>query len=119
MPLHYRYTTLQVYFDLLLEREKLGVTDVAISRVEQISPFPFDHVHAEVTKYANAEVVWCQEEPKNAGAWQYARPRIVTAARDVRDVQPLYAGRKPSASTATGYGSWHTREMNDFLDKAL
>ena len=109
----------KVYYDLLAARTTKGLDDVAIARVEQISPFPFDLVQEEVKKYPNAEVVWCQEEPKNAGAWQYARPRIVTAARDVRDVQPLYAGRKPSASTATGYGSWHTREMNDFLDKAL
>ena len=70
-------------------------------------------------KYPAAEIVWCQEEPKNSGAWQYCRPRIVTAARDVREIHPSYAGRKPAASTATGYGSWHTREMNDFVDAAL
>ena len=69
--------------------------------------------------YPNAEVVWCQEEPKNGGAWSYVRPRIATAARDVRPVEPAYAGRKPAASTATGYGAWHTKEVEAFLSKAL
>ena len=68
----------------------------------QISPFPFDHVHAEVEKYPNAEVVWCQEETKNGGSWFYTRPRITTAARGVRDVRPTYVGRGPAAATSTG-----------------
>jgi len=109
----------KVYFDLLAARDAAGVKDVAITRIEQISPFPFDEVQKEVAKYPNANVVWCQEEPKNGGAWAYVRPRIVTAARDVRDVAPAYAGRKPAASTATGYGSWHVKEMEEFIDKAL
>ena len=113
------FCTGKVYFDLLAAREAGGQKDVAISRVEQISPFPFDLVQEEVKKYPNASVVWCQEEPKNAGAWTYVRPRIVTAARDVRDIAPSYAGRKPAASTATGYGSWHVKEMEAFLDTAL
>ena len=69
----------------------------------------------EIQKYPNAEVVWCQEEPKNGGAWQYCRPRIATASRDVRPLQPAYAGRAPAASTATGHGSWHTKELNELL----
>jgi len=113
------FCTGKVYYDLLSARTTKGVDDVAISRIEQISPFPHDLVQEEVKKYPNAEIVWCQEEPKNAGAWQYVRPRLVTSARDVRPIDPAYAGRKPAASTATGYGSWHTKEMNEFLDKAL
>ena len=109
----------KVYFDLLQARTDKGINDVAITRIEQISPFPFDMVQEEVRKYPGAEVVWCQEEPKNAGAWQYARPRIVTAARDVRSVTPKYAGRAPAASTATGYGAWHTKEIEAFLATAL
>ena len=70
-------------------------------------------------KFPNAEIVWCQEEPKNAGAWSYVRPRIVTAARDVRPVAPTYAGRKPAASTATGHGAWHAKEVAAFLSAAL
>jgi len=109
----------KVYFDLLAARTEKGIDDVAITRIEQIAPFPFDFVQEEVKKYPGAEVVWCQEEPKNAGAWQYARPRIVTAARDVRPLAPTYAGRKPAASTATGYGVWHNREIESFLSTAL
>jgi 2-oxoglutarate dehydrogenase E1 component len=109
----------KVYFDLLAARDAAGVKDVAIGRIEQISPFPFDRVQEEVSKYPQAEVVWCQEEPKNAGAWSYVRPRIVTSARAIREVAPSYAGRKPAASTATGYGSWHVKEMEDFVAAAL
>ena len=64
-------------------------------------------------------MVWCQEEPKNAGAWSYVRPRIETTSRDVRKLVPSYAGRKPAASTATGYGTWHTKEVETFLAAAL
>lgn len=113
------FCTGKVYYDLLTARADKGLEDVALSRIEQISPFPFDLVQDEIKKYPNAEVVWCQEEPKNGGAWQYAKPRIATAARDVRPLQPTYAGRKPAASTATGHGSWHTKEMNAFLAAAL
>jgi len=113
------FCTGKVYFDLLSARTAKEVEDVAVTRIEQISPFPFDLVQEEVKKYPNAEVIWCQEEPKNAGAWQYVRPRIVTASRDVRPVQPAYAGRKPAASTATGHGSWHNKEIEEFLARAL
>ena len=109
----------KVYFDLLAAREAKGADDVAISRVEQISPFPHDKVQADVALYPNAEVVWCQEEPKNMGAWAYARPRIVTSARDVRPVQVAYAGRAPSAATSTGHASHHAKELEKFLAEAL
>lgn len=109
----------KVYYDLLAAREQKGVDDVVISRVEQISPFPFDLVQEEIKKYPNAQVTWCQEEPKNGGAWSYARPRIVTAARDVRELAPAYAGRAPSAATSTGHASHHAVEQAALLDKAL
>ena len=93
----------KVYYDLIAEREKRGIDDVAIARCEQIAPFPFDRVKADAEKYPNAELVWCQEEPKNAGAWQYVRPRIITAAKEGgrEGVAPAFAGRAPSASTST------------------
>jgi len=109
----------KVYFDLLAAREAKGLDDVAIARVEQISPFPMDKVQEDIVKYPNAEVIWCQEEPKNAGAWQYARPRIVTAAREVRPLQPSYAGRAPSAAASTGHASQHAKELEKFLGEAL
>mmetsp|Transcript_16281 Transcript_16281/g.53047 ORF Transcript_16281/g.53047 Transcript_16281/m.53047 type:complete len:203 (-) Transcript_16281:1067-1675(-) len=91
----------KVYYDVLAEREKRGVTDVAIGRLEQISPFPHDHLLEEAKKYPNAEIVWCQEEQKNMGAWTYVRPRISTAMKEVRDVKPVYAGRAAAAATAS------------------
>jgi 2-oxoglutarate dehydrogenase E1 component len=109
----------KVYFDLLLEREKLGITDVALARCEQIAPFPFDHVKAEAIKYPNADIVWCQEESKNAGAWFYTRPRIITATRDVRDIRPKYAGRAPGASTSTGSAAAHKKELEALLQQAF
>jgi len=108
-----------VYYDLLAAREAKGVTDVAIARCEQISPFPSDKVQEDIIKYKNADVVWCQEEPKNAGGWTYARPRIVTAARDVRPLQPTYAGRAPLAAASTGSANHSAKELQKFLDEAL
>ena len=109
----------KVYFDLLAAREAKGIDDIAIARCEQISPFPSDKVQADIAKYSNAEVVWCQEEPKNAGAWAYTRPRIATAARDVRPLQPTYAGRSPLAAASTGHASTHAKELEQFVNEAL
>jgi len=109
----------KVYYDILAERTKGEISDVAISRLEQISPFPYDHVQAQAKKYPNAEIVWCQEEPKNAGAWSYVKPRLVTATRDVRPMTPSYAGRAPSAATSTGHGSIHAAQQAELLNKAL
>jgi len=109
----------KVYFDLLAAREAAGITDVAIARCEQISPFPSDMVQADVAKYPNAQVVWCQEEPKNAGAWAFARPRIATAAREVRPLQPTYVGRGPSAAASTGSSIQSAKELEKFLAEAM
>jgi len=109
----------KVYYDLLAERTKQMITDVAIGRCEQISPFPHDHIQADAKKYPNAEIVWCQEEPKNAGAWSYVKPRITTAAREVREVHATYAGRKPSAAASTGHASQHAKEQQQLIEAAL
>jgi 2-oxoglutarate dehydrogenase E1 component len=111
----------KVYYDLIAEREKRGIDDVAIARCEQIAPFPFDRVKADAEKYPNAELVWCQEEPKNAGAWQYVRPRIITAAKEGgrEGVAPAFAGRAPSASTSTGSAKTHAKEQTALIDQAL
>ena len=95
----------------------------AFPRRAQIAPFPFDRVKEDTEKYPNAELVWCQEEPKNAGAWQYVRPRIITAAKEggraVGQRAPMYAGRDPSASASTGSAKVHAKEQASLLDKAL
>jgi len=109
----------KVYYDVLAEREKRGVTDVAIGRLEQISPFPHDHLLEEAKKYPNAEIVWCQEEQKNMGAWTYVRPRISTAMKEVRDVKPVYAGRAAAAATASGHAKVSAAEQAALVDEAL
>jgi len=109
----------KVYYDILAERTKLGIDDVAIGRLEQLSPFPHDHLREEAAKYPNADIVWCQEEPKNAGAWSYARPRIITAMAAHRIVAPSYAGRKPAAATATGHAKVHAEQQAGLIAEAL
>mmetsp|Transcript_31679 Transcript_31679/g.32271 ORF Transcript_31679/g.32271 Transcript_31679/m.32271 type:complete len:236 (-) Transcript_31679:167-874(-) len=100
------YCTGKIYYELLEEREKRGIKDIAIIRIEQLAPFPWDRVAAEAALYDNAEVVWCQEEPKNMGAWSFVQPRIEAATKDInkKELRPMYAGRRPSAATATGMG---------------
>ena len=73
----------KVYFELVEHREKLGITDVAIVRVEQLAPFPWDKVAEEAACYKNADVMWVQEEPKNMGPWSFVQPRIATATRTI------------------------------------
>jgi len=95
----------QVYYQLLQEREARGITDIAISRVEQISPVPYDLITPHLDKYPNAELMWAQEEPLNNGAWGYLQPRLQLAAEQTKHHKGreiLYAGRKPSSSVATG-----------------
>jgi len=112
------YCSGKIYYDLVEEREKRGANDVAIVRIEQIAPFPFDRVANEAKLYSNAQVVWVQEEPKNMGAWTFVQPRIESATRDLngKAQRPVYIGRQPSAATATGLGGRaHTAEQNSIL----
>jgi 2-oxoglutarate dehydrogenase E1 component len=112
----------KIYFELLEEREKRGYTDVAILRVEQIAPFPWDQVAAELAHFSNADCVWCQEEPKNMGAWSFVQPRIATATSTLNDkvIRPMYVGRKPAAATATGLGGRaHSAEQEAICEQAF
>lgn len=111
----------KIYYEVLAARQAAGVDDVALVRVEQISPFPFDKVAWTMEKYSNAEIVWLQEEPKNMGAWSYVQDRIMTATRvlNKQEQRPAYIGRKTMASPAEGYGSMHTKEQNELLQLAL
>lgn len=112
----------KIYYELVDERTKLGITDVAIVRVEQLAPFPWDKVAQEAATYMNAEVMWVQEEPKNMGAWSFAQPRIATATRTINGVErrPLYAGRDPAAATATGLGARaHNAEQQEIWTAAF
>eukprot|EP01038_Epipyxis_sp_PR26KG_P007056 gene7056-9631_t len=116
------FCTGKIYYELVDEREKRGVSDVAIIRIEQLAPFPWDRVAAEVALYKNADVLWCQEEPKNMGAWSFVQPRIITATRTINNSEkrPIYVGRKPSAATATGFGARaHNAEQDGLIQKAF
>jgi 2-oxoglutarate dehydrogenase E1 component len=111
----------KVYFDLYEEREKRGLTDIYLLRVEQLYPWPHKALIQELTRFKSAEFVWCQEEPMNMGAWTYAQPNIdrVLDYLKATNAKVRYAGRNPSASTATGLMSRHLKELKDFLEIAL
>ncbi len=111
----------KVYFDLYEEREKRGLTDIYLLRVEQLYPWPHKALIQELARFKNAGFVWCQEEPMNMGAWTYAQPNIdrVLDYLKATNAKASYAGRNPSASTATGLMSRHLKELKDFLEVAL
>jgi 2-oxoglutarate dehydrogenase E1 component len=107
----------KVYYDLLKARRKENIRDVALVRIEQLYPFPADEYESVLRKYANArEIVWCQEEPQNQGAWYQIRHRMqeVGGRRDV-----LYAGRPPAAAPATGMTKTHEIEQSTLVQAAL
>jgi 2-oxoglutarate dehydrogenase E1 component len=107
-----------VYFDLLKTRRKDGIRDVAVVRIEQLYPFPSEEYEAVLNRYPNArEIVWCQEEPQNQGAWYQIRHRLQELLGGRRQV--LYAGRAPAAAPATGISKIHEAEQNALIDAAL
>ncbi|MBQ0942488.1 2-oxoglutarate dehydrogenase E1 component [Ideonella sp. 4Y16] len=107
----------KVYYDLVKKREDKKATDVAILRVEQLYPFPHKVFGAELKKYPNAtEIVWCQDEPQNQGAWFFIQHQI---HENMLDGQRLgYAGRPASASPAVGYAHLHQDQQKALLDQA-
>ncbi|MBP2301431.1 2-oxoglutarate dehydrogenase E1 component [Azospirillum picis] len=111
----------KVYYDLLQERMSRGIKDVVILRLEQLYPFPKDTLAAEFAKYPNAELVWCQEEPENQGAWHFADRRLEAVLKDIghKAGRPSYVGRPPAASPATGLLKRHNQEQAKLLDGAL
>ncbi|RQM23107.1 hypothetical protein B5M09_007861 [Aphanomyces astaci] len=115
------FCTGKLYYELAAEREEHGINDIALVRVEQIAPFPFDKVAEQAAKYKNAEIKWAQEEPENMGFWTYVSPRIETALTKIShdSRRPTYIGRPTSAAPATGYGAVHVLEQNRIVKKAL
>lgn len=111
----------KVYYDLCDAREAAGIDDVYILRLEQLYPFPMETLKAELAEMPQAEIVWCQEEPQNMGAWFFVNPYIERALKSTgtKHLRPAYAGRKASASTATGLMSRHLAELEAFLKAAL
>jgi 2-oxoglutarate dehydrogenase complex dehydrogenase (E1) component-like enzyme len=112
----------QVYQTLVKEREDRKLNNVVICRVEQISPFPYDLLTPYIDQFPNADIVWAQEEPLNAGAWSYVQPRLFTAFKATKnhtDKTPVYAGRNPSSSPATGKKAIHLQEIKSFNEQAF
>jgi 2-oxoglutarate dehydrogenase E1 component len=105
-----------VYWDLLKARRKENIRDVALLRIEQLYPFPNEGYESAIKRYPNArDVVWCQEEPQNQGAWYQIRHRLDALSR--REV--LYAGRAPASAPATGLAKIHETEQNRLIETAL
>ncbi len=108
----------KVYYDLLAIRDENKQENVALVRVEQLYPFPDKEVVALLKKYKSAkDIVWCQEEPKNQGAWYSSQHNFFESLASGQTLR--YVGRKPSASTAVGYPSVHKREQQALVNEAL
>src|SRR5690606_2236122 len=109
------------YYDLLAKRTENNINDVAIVRMEQYYPFPEQALIEELKKYPNAEVVWCQEEPENNGAWHFLDRRLEKVLMQVKtkNDRPIYIGRPEAASPATGLMSRHQFEQNLLVSQAL
>ncbi|WP_458758647.1 2-oxoglutarate dehydrogenase E1 component [Afipia sp. TerB] len=111
----------KVYYDLLEEREKRGIDDIYLLRVEQLYPVPLKTLVQVLERFKKAEVVWCQEEPRNMGGWHFIEPYLEWVLNQVGgpSKRPRYAGRAAAAATATGLMSKHLAQLKAFLDEAL
>jgi 2-oxoglutarate dehydrogenase E1 component len=111
----------KVYYDLLEERERRGATDVHILRLEQLYPFPSDALGKLLVPYLHCDAVWCQEEPRNMGAWSFIAEFIEETLDEAGFAHPelRYAGRAAAASPATGLAAHHEREQRALVDEAL
>jgi len=113
----------QVYTALYKHRADKGYKNTAITRIEQLNPFPWAQLKENLDTYKNAKtIVYCQEEPLNAGAWSFLQPRIETLLNETEHHNRrhvMYAGRDPSASVATGLKANHSKEEKDLLEEAF
>ena len=108
----------KVYYDLLEHRRMAEVNDVALIRIEELYPFPVKQLNKIVGQYVNAkELIWCQEEPKNQGAWDYFEPRLAAKLEHSEDVR--YVGREPSSVPAVGSAIVHARQQKALVAEAL
>jgi 2-oxoglutarate dehydrogenase E1 component len=110
----------KIYFDLMEAREQKNEPHVQMLRLEQLYPFPEGPLGQELERFPNAEIVWCQEEPRNQGAWTFVRQRLEYLLEKLgRRLRPRYIGRPEYASTAAGLMSQHNAELHYILDEAL
>ncbi|MEM1101716.1 MAG: thiamine pyrophosphate-dependent enzyme, partial [Pseudomonadota bacterium] len=111
----------KVYYDLLEERDARGIDDIYLMRFEQFYPFPAQSVVKELERFKSAEMIWCQEEPKNQGGYSFIDPNLEWVLGRIKAKHPRvrYVGRATSASPATGLASTHKKQQADLVDEAL
>ncbi|MCY4306039.1 MAG: 2-oxoglutarate dehydrogenase E1 component [Aestuariivita sp.] len=111
----------KVYFDLLEERDEREIDDIYILRIEQFYPFPALSLMKELERFVGAEMIWCQEEPKNQGAWSFIEPNLEWVLKRIhaKHTRPRYVGRPTAASPATGLASQHKTQQLTLIDEAL
>jgi 2-oxoglutarate dehydrogenase E1 component len=111
----------KVYYDLYEEREKRGLNDIYLLRIEQLYPFPTKALMAELSRFKQAEIVWCQEEPRNMGAWVFVDIFLEWVLNQInaKSRRARYTGRPASASTAVGQMSIHLNQLKQLLEDAL
>jgi 2-oxoglutarate dehydrogenase E1 component len=111
----------KVYFDLVEERAKRGADDVYLMRLEQLYPWPMQSIRKELGRFKQADIIWCQEEPKNQGAWTFVDPwlELTLEKLGTKSKRARYVGRPASASTAAGLMSRHLKELQTFLNEAF
>ena len=111
----------KVYFDLYEAREKNAIKGLALVRVDQYYPFPKEQLAIELAKYPDAEVIWCQEEPKNMGAWYYINSKIEDCLISIghKSKRAKYIGRVEAASPSAGYLKMHNVEQESFIKEAI
>lgn len=111
----------KIYYDLYEARNAAKINDIAIIRLEELYPLPTAALSKEIKKYSNAEIIWCQEEPKNAGAWNFLDRRLedIIISAKVSSKRPIYVGRAEAASPATGYMAVHKQEQEQIIETIL
>jgi 2-oxoglutarate dehydrogenase E1 component len=111
----------KVYYDLYEARERARIDDIYLMRIEQLYPFPARALIQELGRFPEAEVIWCQEEPKNMGAWSFIEPNIEWTLQhtNAKVKRPRYVGRPASAATATGLAKKHESEQAALVEQAL
>src|SRR3954471_11825226 len=111
----------KVYYDLYEERERRGIDDVYLLRVEQLYPVPLKALVQELGRFKTAEFTWCQEEPRNMGAYSFITPYLEWVLGQIvaKNKQPIYAGRAAAAATAVGQMPLHLKQLKALLDAAL
>ena len=111
----------KIYYDLIEEREKAKINNIVFIRLEQLYPFPAKTLARVLKKFKNAKFVWCQEEPKNMGAWNTVRNYIERTLEmiNLRNINIKYVGRSASSTTATGNSNKHLAQQKEILEKII